>query len=163
MKIAFLMWIGLAALLAAETAGEEAHSDQMFVDRIVFNSEGVVAYVWKEGASEFMMVRAEPNALGWKMEAIEGDLATGEGVVAKIENADGEIVEAPLKKAKLERKRIPEEAVNRVRELSLEQRQELIEKMKMMRDKNPEITREQLRERFFEFVDQIDGVEEPES
>ncbi|MEM7010487.1 MAG: hypothetical protein AAF585_03285 [Verrucomicrobiota bacterium] len=163
MRCAFLVWIGLAASLIAQAADEEAETPRFFVDRVLINPDGIAAYAWKEGASELMVVRSKPNALGWKIASIEGDFATGENVVTKLEHTDGKIVDAHIKKAQLKPKGPPAEAGDRVRELSLEQRQELFERMRTIRDKDPSISREELRERFFEFLDQIDGEVKPES
>jgi len=155
-------------------------SDSLILTGVAVMDGKQVATLMNKQTKETYVVSDQPNIQGWKMVEYAGDEDL-EKVAAKISVAGGEVVtvrydEWSLKPGEARpagggggevqgkgrgpgrgRRGPPSEIFNRIRNLSEEQRGKLFEKMREIREKNPNLSREEMRPYMEKMLDKMEG------
>ncbi|MEM1293834.1 MAG: hypothetical protein AAGH89_00620 [Verrucomicrobiota bacterium] len=155
-------------------------SDSLILTGIAKIGDETIATILDKNSKESYVVGAAANAQGWRMVEVDGDRNDLEKVTARISVAGGEVVSIRFDENRLkpgegkpaagsgggkgggdgkgdgERRRgPPSDMREKMSKLSEEQRGKLFEKMRQIREKNPDMTREQMGEKFRAMADQL--------
>ncbi len=150
-------------------------SDSLILTGIAQIGDETIATVIDKTSKESYVVSSEANAQGWRMLEVEGDQSDLQKITAKIVVAGGEIVSVRFDENQLKRgetkpapgsgmgrgsggKRMggpPSEIREKLGKLSEDQRRKLFDKLRQIREKNPELTREQMGEKISAMADEM--------
>ncbi len=154
-------------------------SDSLILTGIAKIGEETIATLVDKKTKESYVVSANANAQGWRMIEVAGDQSDLEKMTAKISVAGGEVISVRFDENQLKpgegkpaagsssgerreegrgdgRRGGPStEFREKMSQLTEEQRGKLFDKMRQIREANPDLTREQMGEKFMGMADQL--------
>ncbi|MEO0444809.1 MAG: hypothetical protein AAF191_01900 [Verrucomicrobiota bacterium] len=154
-------------------------SDSLLLTGIARIEEDIVATLIDKTTKETYVVSSKPNAQGWKMVEVDGGAEALDRVTAKISVGGGEVVAVRFDENQLkpgegrpaaangkgrekgdgkgkggdDRRGPPQDVREKFGKLSEEQRQKIFQKMGEMRAKNPDMGRDEMREKMRGMLD----------
>jgi hypothetical protein len=155
-------------------------SDSLILTGIARVDGETIATLVDRSTKESYVVSGAANAQGWKMVGVEGDATDLEKVTARISVAGGEVVSVRFDEKQLKPGEAkpaagpaggppgpgdgerrpgegyrgpPPEVREKMERLTEEQRQKLFQKIGELRQKNPDMSREEMREQFGKLLD----------
>jgi len=152
-------------------------SDSLILTGIAKIGDETMATLVDKESKETYIVSANANAQGWRMVDVEGDRNNLEAVTAKIAVSGGEVISVRFDENQLkpedsrpagargdgrgdgdrggDRRGPPPEMREKMSKLSDEQRGKLFEHMRQLREKNPDMSRDDMREAFSKSLDRL--------
>jgi len=156
-------------------------SDSLILTGIASLEEEVVVTLLDKNTKETYVVTGQPNAQGWKMVEVDGTSGELEKITAKIAVPGGEVVavrfdesqltpgeskpaagrgprergdgRGPRRGARDGRRGPPPEVRQKFAQLSEDQRRKLFQRMAEIRAENPDLSREEMRNRMRSMLD----------